>query len=128
MAADGGPEERAHGLRLVATGAAVVVLIGLAGVTVREAARLAPGTTGDPEVLAGSDAGTSEPSPPPAPGSWELLPRAPIASRADALALWTGSEVFVWGGWSESGGRRSALADGALYEPARPGWRARWSP
>ena len=45
---------------------------------------------------------------------------APIA-RTEHVAVWTGSEMIVWGGRSSSS---SWLTDGARYDPARDRWIA----
>jgi hypothetical protein len=34
----------------------------------------------------------------PATGRWTALPRAPLRARAEPSAVWTGSEVVIWGG------------------------------
>jgi len=48
---------------------------------------------------------------------WATLPQAPIdLHRVDAAAVWTGSEVIVWGGaTSATGTPDGELADGARY-------------
>ena len=53
-------------------------------------------------------------------GEWELLPDSPLDDREDAVAVWTGEEVIVWGG------RRDllALTDGAAYDPSTGEWRS----
>lgn len=50
--------------------------------------------------------------------SWQRLPAAPIPGRIAAAAVWTGSEMVVWGG-----ARLGARSDGAAYDPARRAWR-----
>lgn len=55
----------------------------------------------------------------PLPGVWEKIASAPLAGRFGAAAVWTGSEVLVWGGTGAQ-----PYADGALYDPARRVWRA----
>ena len=42
------------------------------------------------------------------------------AARWGALAVWTGSEVLVWGGWPTGSG--SGLANGGRYDPAADRW------
>jgi hypothetical protein len=55
---------------------------------------------------------------------WELLPRAPIPPRAGADAVWTGTEVIVWGGHTDVSSSRSGVrGDGAAYDPATRQWR-----
>lgn len=50
---------------------------------------------------------------------WRLLPPAPISGRAYASAVWTGSEMIVWGG-ADNG---VPLGDGAAYDPRTNSWR-----
>ena len=51
--------------------------------------------------------------------SWRRLPQAPLRVK-NSDAIWTGSEVIVWGG----GGKSSkAAADGAAYDPVTDEWR-----
>jgi hypothetical protein len=51
--------------------------------------------------------------------SWRPLSKAPIPGRIAQSAVWTGSEMIVWGGVG-GGGERS---DGAAYNPATRKWR-----
>jgi hypothetical protein len=55
------------------------------------------------------------------PGSdrWRTIPPAPIRGRTSHAAVWTGTEMIVWGG----GDFRQALDDGAAYDPAADAWR-----
>src|SRR5687767_9175747 len=50
---------------------------------------------------------------------WEALPPAPIPTRQDAGAVWTGSEVIVWGGrdMGTTSSRDGQRGDGAAYNP-----------
>ncbi|KOX11377.1 hypothetical protein ADL05_24170 [Nocardiopsis sp. NRRL B-16309] len=49
------------------------------------------------------------------------LPPGPFGTRVDHSIVWTGAELFVWGG---SGGERGGLhADGAAYAPDTGSWR-----
>src|ERR687891_2634 len=50
---------------------------------------------------------------------WTPVPPAPISPRGFHAAVWTGSEMLVWGG--SSAGR--LFADGAAYDPASSTWR-----
>jgi len=53
--------------------------------------------------------------------TWSLVPSGPLdAPRLSSGAVWTGSDVFVWGGWGEAA---RAWSDGALFEPASGKWR-----
>jgi len=64
-------------------------------------------------------------------GTWTYLPRhEPLAWRDMASYVWTGSELFVWGGYSAKcdhgppGDSQSvACADGALLDPTTGTWR-----
>lgn len=56
----------------------------------------------------------------PASGAWRQLPAAPLEPRTNHAAVWTGSQLIVWGGT----GRTGLLADGASYDPATDRWRA----
>jgi hypothetical protein len=46
---------------------------------------------------------------------------APISGRADHSAIWTGTEMIVWGG--RAGSEEEPAADGAAYYPASDSWR-----
>jgi hypothetical protein len=50
---------------------------------------------------------------------WTKLPAAPISARAQMASVWTGSELFVWGGNAADGISNS----GALYNPTTMKWR-----
>jgi hypothetical protein len=53
--------------------------------------------------------------------TWSLEASGPLdAPRISAGAAWTGSNVFVWGGWGEP---ERPWPDGALFEPASGKWR-----
>ena len=54
------------------------------------------------------------------PGEMEDLPPAPIEGRFAAATVWTGKEVFVWGGDDEQTGRN--FADGAAFNVRRGVW------
>ncbi|MBC7533344.1 MAG: hypothetical protein H7318_17370 [Oligoflexus sp.] len=70
----------------------------------------------------------------PRANSWTQI-KAPqnFGVRHDALAVWTGKEVMIWGGFRKSGNTTEWVYDGALYNPstgvwttlARPNW---WTP
>jgi hypothetical protein len=51
---------------------------------------------------------------------WRPMAEAPIPGRSRAAAVWTGTELVVWGGSNRSGAR----GDGAAYDPATDRWRA----
>jgi hypothetical protein len=50
---------------------------------------------------------------------WRTIPAAPIRGRTSHVAVWTGTEMIVWGG----GDFRQSLDDGAAYDPATDTWR-----
>jgi hypothetical protein len=49
---------------------------------------------------------------------WTRLPDAPIAPRSEYAAVWTGKEMIVWGGYSNT----TQYGDGAAYDPATRTW------
>lgn len=58
-------------------------------------------------------------------GTWTPLDPGPLSLRGGASAVWTGSELLVWGGVDTTtwdGPVNPALADGAAYDPARDRW------
>lgn len=60
----------------------------------------------------------------PSTGRWRAVAKGPLAGRAQAWAVWTGSEVVVIGGWQIiPNGPTRILADAAAYDPARNSWR-----
>lgn len=56
----------------------------------------------------------------PASDTWHRIPAAPIAGRYRHEAAWTGTEMLVWGGFPEEGGKRR---EGAAYNPSTNRWR-----
>ena len=56
-----------------------------------------------------------------AAGRWAVLPAAPIAPREGAATLWTGHEMFVWGGTSPAASSKT-YANGALLDPNTGRW------
>lgn len=79
---------------------------------------------GDHRVATGTNPATTT------TGQWRELPTPPLSPRADALGVWSGSEVVVFGGeanpcppnadcgYSASDG----LRDGAAYDPETDTW------
>lgn len=59
----------------------------------------------------------------PTTGSWRIMALAPIEARERHAAVWTGSEMVVWGGTRRHHGVGDLL-DGARYDPATDTWRA----
>lgn len=51
---------------------------------------------------------------------WRMIADGPLAPRAKHLAVWTGSEMIVWGG-QRTGGAQPP--DGAAYDAERDAWR-----
>ena len=75
------------------------------------------GTYGkDQDVLSAAGAAYN-----PATRTWRTLPPAPISARADNAAVWTGTEMIVWGGYTDGAGTKTN--DGAAYDPATNRWR-----
>jgi hypothetical protein len=65
----------------------------------------------------------------PGTGRWTALPPAPEGQwlqDGHGLAVWTGREVLVWGGYKPDPAGRpnyAAPGDGVAYDPARRSWR-----
>jgi hypothetical protein len=59
-------------------------------------------------------------SSPELPAGWTRLPPPPIV-RARAVSVWTGDELFYWGGDTEYGGTHHS--DGAAFVPGSRTWR-----
>jgi N-acetylneuraminic acid mutarotase len=57
----------------------------------------------------------------PASNRWSPLPRSPLRGRTGHLAVWTGTQMLIWGGSSvtpdPSTGNPASLVDGAAYDP-----------
>lgn len=58
-----------------------------------------------------------------APNSAVQMPDAPIEGRSGAAAVWTGSEMLVWGGAGLDGSAEQPMSDGAAFDPASGSWR-----
>lgn len=52
---------------------------------------------------------------------WRSLAPLP-ASRVGGAAVWTGKQLFVWGGQSSLGATASSLGDGVVYDPKADRW------
>lgn len=65
---------------------------------------------------------TTLPAPSVLPGSLTALPSEgfPLEAREDSSAVWTGTEMIVWGGWPTD----AADAGGAAYDPSTGTWRS----
>jgi len=54
--------------------------------------------------------------------TWQTLPTAPIVGRLGPGAVWTGTEMIIWGGAARSGTIEREY-EGAAYNPATSTWR-----
>lgn len=54
-------------------------------------------------------------------GTWRTMASGPLAPRTRAAAVWTGSEMLVFGGQGRGG---ELLSDGAAYDPRTDRWRS----
>jgi len=70
---------------------------------------------------------SSEPTaPPPSVGNIRDIPEGPLVGRSHHSAVWTGSEMIVWGGLPDGGEplrQGIPIPDGAAYLPATDTWR-----
>ena len=72
-------------------------------------------------LLGASACGNGDTRPRPgAAESWRRLATSPLSPRIGHSAVWTGTEMVIWGGRVPGGGPK---ADGAAYDPARDRWR-----
>lgn len=55
----------------------------------------------------------------PSTNRWRSLPPAPMSARSYPAAVWTGTEMLVWGG----GAADALFRDGAAFNPATNRWR-----
>lgn len=72
--------------------------------------------TADPPTARATDVAW----PPPWPGLWRRLPRAPLTPRVGHALVATGKELVVWGGADASG---RPLTDGAAFDLGSGRWR-----
>jgi hypothetical protein len=49
---------------------------------------------------------------------WASMPRSPLRGRTEAAAVWTGTEMLIWGGMGVD--PSTSLFDGATFQPADP--------
>jgi len=56
-----------------------------------------------------------------ATGTWRVIASAPISGREQFPAVWTGTEMIVWGGFV--GENQQPVYDGAAYNPTTDIWR-----
>jgi hypothetical protein len=60
----------------------------------------------------------------PSAGRWRPLPAGPLSPRVGQTAVWTGTEMVVWGGYDRLAHRQFRVsADGAAYSPTTRRWR-----
>ncbi len=60
----------------------------------------------------------------PATETWRPIAPSPLTGRRDAVAVWMGSEMLVWGGYEAPGvDRPESEPRGALYDPVSDRWR-----
>ena len=52
-------------------------------------------------------------------GAWSTLPAATVTGRCGHTAVWSGTELIVWGGSEACGSYGHTRADGAAYSPSR---------
>lgn len=55
----------------------------------------------------------------PATDRWRVLPPSPLTARTGSAAAWTGTTLFVWGGYTATG----TIRDGAEHIPATGQWK-----
>lgn len=81
------------------------------------------GETEHREVAAGGASTTTaaaEPSPRAGEGEWRAMAEPPASVAPNAPAVWTGSEVIVWGGGAPIDGAKPF--NGGSYDPAANTW------
>lgn len=60
----------------------------------------------------------------PTTGTWRVLPSSPLSARVGQSAIWTGTEMIVWGGYDVvSATHFHVTADGAAYDPGTNQWQ-----
>lgn len=58
----------------------------------------------------------------PATDTWTPMPASPLSPRYRASAVWTGTELIIWGGLSTTSTTSGILRDGARYDPKTKVW------
>ncbi|MEO8797772.1 MAG: hypothetical protein ABI551_07805, partial [Polyangiaceae bacterium] len=51
------------------------------------------------------------------PSTWTSVSSTTLSARIDHVAVWTGQEMLIWGGYDAS-----YLGDGARYSPSTSSW------
>ena len=59
----------------------------------------------------------------PVPDAWQQRAASPLTGRAFHTAVWTGSEMIVWGGLNVDVNQPDGFNDGARYNPAVNTWK-----
>ena len=59
----------------------------------------------------------------PSTNTWRTLPSSGLTPRADAVTVWTGTELVIWGGINSDSDFTAAYADGARLDPSTNVWR-----
>jgi N-acetylneuraminic acid mutarotase len=54
------------------------------------------------------------------PSGWQPIKASPLSARIGYQAVWTGTEMIVWGGATYD--RTTYFADGARYDPTKDAW------
>lgn len=99
----------------------------LGGVLDLDAGTWTPISRPGPEVIAAPSAGfhgtagswvvTGRRMYDPDTGQWQVIPPPPTGTSDDAAAVWTGTEILVWGGVTGDGG---LVGTGAAFSPPEP--------
>ncbi len=81
-----------------------------------------PMTPGSRATVADQVVAVLEPPPDPcaAAGAWHPLAALPLPGRVDHTAVWTGTEMVMWGGTQDP---RHPMGDGARYAPETDSWQ-----
>lgn len=86
-------------------------------------------------VTASTATATSAVSQPPPRSTWHTMAEAPIAGRQPAVAVWTGTELIVWGGVTDfsdgctvGAGSENLCGAPAVFDGAAPWSATAWDP
>ncbi len=60
----------------------------------------------------------------PATNEWSRLPASPALARHDALVVWAGNELIVWGGVATPADDTAVEGDGFAYNPTTKTWQS----
>jgi hypothetical protein len=53
---------------------------------------------------------------------WAVLPPGPLSARSRMASVWTGHDLFMWGGDEGAEGKFQPTPDGAVYDPGSRTW------